>query len=180
MSRIGRMPITVPAGVDVKIDGQHVTVKKDSTVLEYDVNPSITVSMDGNVITVERHSDVKEHRALHGLTRALINNMVVGVSEGFTKTLEINGVGYRAEKKGNTVVFNLGYSHPVEFDIPEGITIDVPTQTQIVVKGADKQLVGETAAKIRSFRIPDVYKNKGIKYAGERLIVKEGKTGSKK
>ncbi len=180
MSRIGRMPITVPAGVDVKIDGQHVTVKKDATQLEYDVNPSITVSMDGNVITVERHSDVKEHRALHGLTRALINNMVVGVSEGFTKTLEINGVGYRAEKKGNTVVFNLGYSHPIEFNIPEGITIDVPSQTQVVVKGADKQLVGETAAKIRSFRIPDVYKNKGIKYAGERLIVKEGKTGAKK
>ena len=174
------MPITVPAGVDVKIDGQHVTVKKDKTELSYDVNPSITVKMDGNVITVERHSDDKEHRALHGLTRALINNMVVGVSEGFKKDLEINGVGYRAEKKGNDVVFHLGYSHPIEFKTPEGITIDVPAQTQISVKGADKQLVGETAAKIRSLRVPDVYKGKGIKYAGEHLIIKEGKTGAKK
>ena len=180
MSRIGRMPITVPAGVDVKIDGQHVTVKKDKAVLELNVDPSITVAKDGDVITVERHSDDKAHRSLHGLTRALINNMVVGVSEGFKKDLEINGVGYRAEKKGNDVVFHLGYSHPIEFKTPEGITIDVPSQTQISVKGADKQLVGETAAKIKSLRAPDVYKGKGIKYAVEHLIIKEGKTGAKK
>jgi len=180
MSRIGRMPITVPAGVDVNIDGQHVTVKKDKTTLELNVDPSITVSKDGDEIKVERHSEDKTHRALHGLTRALIHNMVVGVSDGFTKELEINGVGYRAEKKGNDVVFHLGYSHPIEFKTPEGVTIDVPSQTQIIVKGADKQLVGETAAKIRSLRVPDVYKGKGIKYAGEHLIIKEGKTGAKK
>ena len=174
------MPITVPAGVDVNIDGQHVTVKKDKTTLELNVDPSITVSKDGDEIKVERHSEDKTHRALHGLTRALIHNMVVGVSDGFTKELEINGVGYRAEKKGNDVVFHLGYSHPIEFKTPEGVTIDVPSQTQIIVKGADKQLVGETAAKIRSLRVPDVYKGKGIKYAGEHLIIKEGKTGAKK
>ena len=180
MSRIGRMPITIPAGVDVTIDGQHVTVKKDKNVLEMNVDPSITVTKDGDDISVERHSDDKTHRSLHGLTRALINNMVVGVSEGFKKDLEINGVGYRAEKKGNDVVFHLGYSHPIEFKTPEGITIDVPSQTTLTVKGADKQLVGETAAKIKSLRVPDVYKGKGIKYAGEHLIIKEGKTGAKK
>lgn len=180
MSRIGRMPITVPVGVDVKIDGQHITAKGPKGSLELNAHPSMAVKMDGNVITVERPSDVKEHRSLHGLTRSLINNMVVGVSEGFTKKLEINGVGYKATKKGNSVEFNLGYSHPIVFDQPEGITIDVPSTTEIIVTGADKQLVGETAAKIRGFRVPDVYKNKGIKYAGERLIVKEGKTGAKK
>ena len=179
MSRIGRMPITIPAGVDVTIDGQHVTVKKDKTALELNVDPSITVTKDGDVITVERHSDDKVHRSLHGLTRALLHNMVVGVSEGFQKDLEINGVGYRAQKQGNKVVFNLGYSHPIEMVEPEGITIDVK-DNQIFVKGADKQLVGETAAKIRSLRVPDVYKGKGIKYAGEHLIIKEGKTGAKK
>lgn len=179
MSRIGRMPITIPAGVDVKIDGQHVSVKKDKTEMSLDVHPSITVRQEGSEILVERHSDDKDHRALHGLTRALIHNMVVGVTDGFTKTLEINGVGYRAQKQGNKVVFNLGYSHPIEMEEPEGITIDVK-DNQIFVKGADKQLVGETAAKIRSLRVPDVYKGKGIKYAGEHLIIKEGKTGAKK
>ena len=180
MSRIGRKPITVPAGVDVKIDGQHITVKGSKETLEMDVHPDMTVKMDGNVITVERPSDDKAHRALHGLTRSLINNMVVGVSEGFVKNLEINGVGYKAQKQGKKVVFNLGYSHPIEFDEPEGITIDLPSQTQITVKGADKQLVGETAAKIRKLRVPDVYKGKGIKYAEEHLRTKEGKTGAKK
>ena len=180
MSRIGRKPITVPAGVDVKIDGQHITVKGAKDSLELDVHPDITVKMDGNIITVERPSDDKNHRALHGLTRALLNNMVVGVSEGFTKELQINGVGYKAQKQGNKVIFNLGYSHPIEMEEPAGITIEVPSQNQILVKGADKQLVGETAAKIRSFRVPDVYKGKGIKYAGEHLIIKEGKTGAKK
>ena len=179
MSRIGRMPVTIPAGVDVKIDGQHVTVKKDKTEMSLDVHPSISVKMEGSEILVERHSDDEDHRALHGLTRALIHNMVVGVTEGFTKTLEINGVGYRAQKQGNKVVFNLGYSHPIEMVEPDGITIDVK-DNQVLVKGADKQLVGETAAKIRSLRVPDVYKGKGIKYAGEHLIIKEGKTGAKK
>ena len=180
MSRIGRKPITVPAGVEVKLDGNHITVKGAKGTLEMDAHPDMTVKMDGNVITVERPSDDKAHRALHGLTRSLINNMVVGVSEGFEKNLEINGVGYKAQKQGKKVVFNLGYSHPIEFDEPEGITIELPSQTQVIVKGADKQLVGETAAKIRKFRVPDVYKGMGIKYADEHLRTKEGKTGAKK
>jgi len=179
MSRIGRKPITIPAGVEVKLDGQHLTVKGKST-LELDVHPDMRVKVDGNVITVERPSDEKNHRALHGLTRSLINNMVVGVSEGFSKELQINGVGYKATKQGNKVTFNLGYSHPIDVVEPEGITIDVPSQNQIIVKGADKQLVGETAAKIRKLRVPDVYKGKGIKYADEQLRIKEGKTGAKK
>ena len=144
-----------------------------------DVHPDITVKQEGAELIVERPSDDKNHRALHGLTRALISNMVTGVSEGFTKTLEINGVGYRATKQGNKVTFNLGYSHPIELEEPEGITIDVKDNT-ISVKGADKQKVGETAAKIRSLRVPDVYKGKGIKYSDEHLIIKEGKTGAKK
>ena len=149
MSRIGRKPITIPAGVDVKIDGQHVTVKGAKETLELDVHPDMTVKLDAGVITVERPSDEKQHRALHGLTRALINNMVVGVSEGFSKELQINGVGYKATKQGNKVVFNLGYSHPIEIVEPKGITLEVPSQDKVIVKGADKQLVGETAAKIR-------------------------------
>ncbi|MCQ2534090.1 MAG: 50S ribosomal protein L6 [Clostridia bacterium] len=180
MSRIGRMPITIPAGVDVKLDGSHLTVKGAKGTLEMDVHNRMTVKIDGSVITVERPSDEKTDRALHGLTRSLINNMVVGVSDGFSKSLEINGVGYKATKQGKKVVFNLGYSHPIEIEEPEGITIDVPSANQIVVNGADKQLVGETAAKIRSFRLPDPYKGKGIKYTNEHLIIKEGKTGAKK
>ena len=180
MSRIGRKPVTIPAGVDVKLDGQHLTVKGGKSTLELDVHPDMTVKIDGIVITVERPSDDKAHRALHGLTRSLIHNMVVGVSEGFSKKLEINGVGYKATKQGKKVVFNLGYSHPIEFEEPEGIEIEVPSATEVIVKGADKQLVGETAAKIRKLRIPDVYKAKGIKYADEHLRIKEGKTGAKK
>lgn len=180
MSRIGRMPITIPAGVDVKLDGQHLTVKGPKGTLEMDVHSRMTVKIDGPVITVERPTDEKSDRALHGLTRSLINNMVVGVSEGFNKKLEINGVGYKATKQGKKVVFNLGYSHPIEIEEPNGITIDVPAANQIIVSGADKQLVGETAAKIRSFRLPDPYKGKGIKYDTEHLIIKEGKTGAKK
>ena len=179
MSRIGRMPITVPAGIEVKLDGNHLTVKGKDT-LELDVHPNMTVKIDGNVITVERPNDDKQNRALHGLTRSLINNMVIGVSEGFSKTLEINGVGYKATKQGNKIVLNLGYSHPIEMEEPAGITIEVPDNQKIIVKGADKQLVGETAAKIRSFRLPDAYKGKGIKYDTEHLIIKEGKTGAKK
>ncbi|MCH4153639.1 MAG: 50S ribosomal protein L6 [Saccharofermentans sp.] len=179
MSRIGRKPIAVPAGVEVKIDGQHVTVKGGKSVLEMNVHPDISVKQEGSEIIVERSSDDKNHRALHGLTRALINNMVVGVSDGFSKNLEINGVGYKAVKQGNKVVFSLGYSHTIEMVEPEGISIDVKDNI-ITVKGADKQLVGETSAKIRSLRVPDVYKGKGIKYADEHLIIKEGKTGAKK
>jgi len=174
MSRIGRKPIAVPAGVEVKIDGQHVTVKGGKSVLEMNVHPDISVKQEGSEIIVERSSDDKNHRALHGLTRALINNMVVGVSDGFSKNLEINGVGYKAVKQGNKVVFSLGYSHTIEMVEPEGISIDVKDNI-ITVKGADKQLVGETSAKIRSLRVPDVYKGKGIKYRGEYIFRKEGK-----
>ena len=177
MSRIGRMPIAIPAGVEVKLDGNHLTVKGGKSTLEMDVHPDMTVKIDGAVITVERQNDEKQQKALHGLTRSLINNMVIGVSEGFSKDLEINGVGYKATKQGNKIVLNLGYSHPIEMVEPEGITIDAQ---KITVKGADKQLVGETAAKIRSFRLPDAYKGKGIKYATEHLRIKEGKTGAKK
>ncbi len=180
MSRIGRMPITIPAGVEVKQDGQTITVTGKGFTLVQVVHPDIKVVINGAVITVERPSDQKQHKALHGLTRSLINNMVVGVSEGFTKTLEINGVGYKAIKDGKKIVFSLGYSHPIEVVEPEGITLEVPAQNKIIVKGADKQLVGETAAKIRSLRLPDAYKGKGIKYSTEILRIKEGKTGSKK
>ncbi len=180
MSRIGRMPITIPAGVEVKLDGQVVTVKGKGGTLTQEVHPDIQVAIADGIVTVTRPSDQKEHRALHGLTRSLLNNMVVGVSEGFEKNLEINGVGYRAAKTGKNLVLNLGYSHPIEMAEPAGITIEVPAQNKIIVKGADKQLVGETAAKIRSFRSPDPYKGKGIKYANEQLRIKEGKTGAKK
>ena len=180
MSRIGRMPITIPAGVEVKQDGQTITVKGNGGTLTQVVHPDMKVTIDGTVITVERPSEAKMHKALHGLTRSLINNMVVGVSTGFSKTLEINGVGYKASKDGTKIVLNLGYSHPVEMVEPAGITLEVPAQNKIIVKGADKQLVGETAAKIRSYRLPDAYKGKGIKYSTEILRIKEGKTGSKK
>ena len=180
MSRIGRMPVTIPAGVDVKVDGQHLTVKGKLGALEMDVHPEMTVEMEGAVITISRPSDEKKHKALHGLTRSLVNNMVTGVSQGFSKTLEINGIGYRAAKSGKTVTLSLGLSHPVEVVEPEGIELEVPAQNRIIVKGADKQLVGETAAKIRKLRTPDAYKGKGIKYSTEVLRIKEGKTGAKK
>ncbi|HBY32558.1 MAG TPA: 50S ribosomal protein L6 [Clostridiales bacterium] len=180
MSRIGNMPITIPAGLEVKQDGQTITVKGKDATLSLNVHPSIIVEVKDNVITVKRPNDEKQVKALHGLTRSLINNMIIGCSEGFKKELEIQGVGYKAAKQGKKVVFNLGYSHPIEMEEPAGITIDVPAQNQIIVKGADKQLVGETAAKIRSFRLPDAYKGKGIRYVGEYVRIKEGKTGAKK
>lgn len=179
MSRIGKKPIDIPAGVNVSIDGQVVSVKSGSTTLQHTVHPDITAELSGSQILVTRPSDAKEHRSLHGLTRSLINNMVVGVSQGFSKNLEINGVGFRAQKQGNKVVLNLGYSHPIEVVEPEGITVDVPAPNRLTVKGADKQLVGETAAKIRALRLPDPYKGKGIKYDYEVLRLKEGKTGAK-
>lgn len=180
MSRIGKMPIKIPAGVEVKQDGQSISVKGKDTTLSMSVHPEMTVKIENDVITVERPSDEKRHKALHGLTRSLLNNMVVGVSAGFSKTLEITGVGYKAAKNATSIVLNLGYSHPIELEEPKGITIEVPAPNKIIVKGADKQLVGETAAKIRSFRLPDAYKGKGIRYAGEILKLKEGKTGAKK
>ena len=180
MSRVGRMPIAVPAGVDIKIDGNHIVAKGKGGTLMMDAHPDMIVKQDGSVITVERPSEMKMHKALHGLTRSLVNNMVVGVSDGFTKTLEINGVGYRVAKSGKKIVLNLGLSHPVEVEEPEGIEIEVPAQNKMIIKGADKQLVGETAAKIRKLRLPDAYKGKGIKYETEVLHLKEGKTGAKK
>ncbi|MBE5780532.1 MAG: 50S ribosomal protein L6 [Clostridiales bacterium] len=178
MSRIGKKPITVPAGVSIAVDEANlVTVKGSKGELTLKVDPEIKVNVDGGVVTVERPSDVKEHRALHGLYRTLVNNMVVGVSEGYTKTLEIVGVGYRAQKQGNKLVLNMGYSHPVEMEEFDGITFEVPAPTKILVKGIDKQVVGETAAKIRSVRKPEPYKGKGIRYEGEVVRRKVGKAG---
>ena len=180
MSRIGKMPVAIPQGVEVKQEGSTFSVKGKNGALSMSVHPDMTVAVDGSVITVTRPSDMKQHKALHGLTRSLINNMVLGVSEGFSKTLEINGVGYRVAKNGKKISLNLGLSHPVEVEEPEGIELEVPAQNRIIVKGADKQLVGETAAKIRKLRVPDPYKGKGIKYSTEVLRLKEGKTGAKK
>ncbi len=179
MSRIGNKTINIPAGVEVKTNGTEITVKSSKAELKMNFHPEMKVSAEGNVIKVERPSDEKNHKALHGLTRSLINNMVTGVSEGFRKTLEIQGIGFKAVKQGKTLVLNLGYSHQIEIDEPEGITLEVPAPNRIIVSGADKQAVGETAAKIRSFRVPDAYHGKGIKYDYEVLKLKEGKTGAK-
>lgn len=179
MSRIGKMPIEIPAGVEVKIDGSVVTVKSGQTTLTQTVHSDMQLAVEGKNIIVTRPSDNKTHKALHGLTRSLVNNMVVGVSKGFTKNLDISGVGYKAQKQGNKLVLNLGYSHPIEMVEPAGITLEVPAPNKVIVKGADKQLVGETAAKIRAFRLPDAYKGKGVKYDFEVLKLKEGKTGAK-
>ena len=179
MSRIGNMPVTVPEGVEVKIDGQHITVKGPKGSLERDIHPNIKVELDGNEIKVSRPDDTNINKSLHGTTRALIHNMVEGVVHEFKVELEINGVGYRAQKQGKKLVMNLGFSHPVEMVDPEGITVEAPNQTELVVKGIDKQLVGNYAAKIRDWRKPEPYKGKGIKYAGEYIRRKEGKTGKK-
>ncbi|MGN1271129.1 MAG: 50S ribosomal protein L6 [Clostridia bacterium] len=177
MSRIGNKPITVPAGIDVTIDGQKITVKGPKGTLERTVNDNISIKLENGVIVVARPNDEKENRSLHGLTRTLINNMIEGVSNEFTKQLEINGVGYRAAKQGNKIVLTLGYSHPVEMVEPAGITYEVPNPNSIIVKGIDKELVGQMAAEIRSKRPPEVYRGKGIKYADEHIRRKEGKTG---
>ena len=177
MSRIGNKPITVPAGIDVAIDGQKITVKGPKGTLERIVNDNISIKLENGVIVVTRPNDEKENRSLHGLTRTLINNMIEGVSNEFTKQLEINGVGYRAAKQGNKIVLTLGYSHPVEMVEPEGITYEVPNPNSIIVKGIDKELVGQMAAEIRSKRPPEVYRGKGIKYVDEHIRRKEGKTG---
>ena len=179
MSRIGRAPITVPAGVEVKVDGQHVAVKGPKGALEMNVAPTIKVEIEAGVIHVSRPNDAKENRSLHGLTRTLVNNMVIGVSEGFSKTLEVNGVGYRAAKEGKNLVLNVGYSHQVIMPETEDIQIEVPNPNQIIVKGIDKQKVGQFAAEVRGKRPPEPYKGKGIKYDYEVVRRKEGKTGAK-
>ncbi len=179
MSRIGRKPIAIPQGISVEIKDGVVTVSKGKEKLSQVVDPRFTVELKDGQLEVSRPSDQKEDRAKHGLYRALIANMVTGLDQGFQKTLEVNGIGYRAAKQGKKLTLSLGYSHPVEMEEPEGITIEVPAQNRIVVKGADKQLVGETAARIRSLRVPDPYKGKGIKYDTEVLHLREGKTGSK-
>ena len=180
MSRIGRAPITIPAGVEVKVDGQHVAVKGPKGALEMNVAPTMKVEVEAGVIHVSRPNDAKENRSLHGLTRTLVNNMVVGVSEGFSKTLEVNGVGYRVAKEGKNLVMNLGFSHQVIVSEIEGITIDVPAPNKIIISGCDKQAVGQFAAEVREKRPPEPYKGKGIKYADEVIRRKVGKTGAKK
>ena len=180
MSRIGRMPIAVPAGVDVKIDGSTVTVKGPKGTLTRTVSSNITVTLDNGVITVTRPNDLKENRALHGLTRTLIANMVAGVNEGFKKELEINGIGYRAAKQGKNLVLNIGYSHDVIMPEPETITVEVPAPNKIIISGPDKQKVGQFAAEVRGKRPPEPYKGKGIKYVDEVIRRKEGKAGKGK
>ena len=179
MSRIGNKPITVPEGVEVKIEGCTVTVKGPKGTLSREFSSNMKITLDANVLKVERPNDEPINRSLHGLTRTLLNNMIVGTTSGFERKLEINGVGYRAQKQGNNLNLTLGYSHPVIVEAPEGITFDVPSQTEIIVKGIDKELVGQTAAVIRTKRPPEVYRGKGIKYVEETIRRKEGKAGKK-
>ncbi len=180
MSRIGRLPVSIPAGVTVTVaDDNIVTVKGPKGTLTQQFNKDISLQQEGAVIHVTRPSDDKFHRSLHGLTRTLLNNMVQGVTNGFTKSLEIQGVGYRAAKQGKKLVLTVGYSHPVEFEEPAGITIDVPAQNKITLTGIDKQAVGQLAANIRDVRPPEPYHGKGIRYEGEYVAIKEGKTGKK-
>lgn len=177
MSRIGRMPIAIPAGVEVKMDGNTVTVKGPKGTLSRTVHQNMKVEISDAEIIVSRPDDNKENRSLHGLTRTLIANMVEGVTNGFSKELEVNGVGYRAQKQGNDLVLTIGYSHSVVMTAPEGISIDVPAPNKIIISGADKQKVGQFAAEIREKRPPEPYKGKGIKYATEHIRRKEGKAG---
>ena len=178
MSRIGKLPITVPAGVTVTVDANNlVTVKGPKGTLSQQINPAITVKQEGNILTLERPTDSKPHKAMHGLYRALVHNMVVGVTDGFTKTLEMVGTGYRASVDGKKLTINIGFSHPVVLEAPEGITYETPNQTTIVVKGSNKQQVGNLAADIRAIRKPEPYLGKGIKYQNEHIRRKEGKTG---
>lgn len=179
MSRIGLKPITIPAGVDVNIDNNTVTVKGPNGTLSMDAHPNMAISVEGSEIIVSRPNDEKENRSLHGLTRSLIANMVTGVTEGFKKTLEVNGVGYRVQLQGSSLVMNLGFSHQVTMEAPEGIKIECPSATSIIISGADKQKVGQFAAQVREKRPPEPYKGKGIKYAEEHIRRKEGKTGKK-
>jgi large subunit ribosomal protein L6 len=177
MSRIGKMPVAVPSGVDVKVDGTQVTVKGSKGELSREFTDRVTFSIDDGVITVAREDDTRESRALHGLSRALLSNMVEGVSEGFTKVLEIQGVGYRASLKGSDIELLVGFSHPVNVKAPKGITFEVPEPTRIVISGIDKEQVGQVAADIRKVRPPEPYKGKGIRYSGEYVRRKAGKAG---
>ena len=179
MSRIGKQPITVPANVTVTIENNLVTVKGPKGELSRQINKDMKLTLENGVLTVERPSDEKTHRSMHGLSRTLINNMVVGVTEGYQKVLEVNGVGYRASKSGNKLTLNLGYSHPVEMIDPEGVETVLEGQNKITVKGIDKEKVGQYAAEIRDKRRPEPYKGKGIKYADEVIRRKVGKTGKK-
>ena len=181
MSRIGRMPITVPAGVTVTItEDNFATVKGPKGELKKQLHGDMIIKQENGAIEVTRPSEIKKHKALHGLTRTLLNNMVVGVTDGFKKELEINGVGYRAQMQGTTLVLNLGYSHNVEMVAPEGVTIEVPNPNSIIISGSDNQVVGQFAAEVREKRPPEPYKGKGIKYIDERIIRKEGKAGKGK
>lgn len=179
MSRIGNKPITVPENVEVKLEGNKITVKGPKGTLEREIHPNMKVALENNVITVTRPNDEPQNRSLHGLTRTLINNMITGVVNEYSRELEINGVGYRAAKQGNKLVLTLGYSHPIEMVEPAGIKYEVPNPNQIIVRGVDKELVGEMAAVIRTKRPPEVYRGKGIKYVEEHIRRKEGKTGKK-
>ena len=180
MSRIGKKPVSVPAGVDVKIDGNTLTVKGPKGTLTRTFHKDMIIKQEGTEIIVERPSEDKMHKSLHGLTRTLVHNMVEGVTNGFSKSLDIEGVGYRAQKQGKNLVMNLGYSHQVIMPEKDGITIDVPSNTKIIVNGIDKQVVGQFAAEIREKRPPEPYKGKGIRYTGEHIIRKEGKAGKGK
>jgi large subunit ribosomal protein L6 len=177
MSRIGRLPITVPSGVDVTIDGRNVTVTGPKGTLSRSLHPDITVSREDGTLVVTRPTEQKTHKQLHGLTRTLVNNMVVGVTDGYRKGLEITGVGYRATLNGKKLTLNLGYSHPIEIDPPEGISFEVENPTRLAVVGIDKELVGQIAAKVRATRKPEPYKGKGVRYAGEYIRRKAGKAG---
>ena len=179
MSRIGNKPITIPAGVEVTLDGNVITVKGPKGTMTKELHKNMEVSVNGTEITVKRPDDEAFNRSLHGLTRTLINNMIEGVEKQYSRTLEVNGVGYRAQLKGKKLVMNLGYSHPVEMDAPEGITFEVPNPNTIIVKGVDKEVVDQTAAVVRTKRPPEVYRGKGIKYAEEHIRRKEGKAGKK-
>ncbi|AHA28461.1 50S ribosomal protein L6 [Exiguobacterium sp. Leaf187] len=177
MSRIGKKPVVIPAGVTVTVENNTVTVKGPKGELSREFSPAMAINVEGNELTVTRPNDEKASRTIHGTTRALIANMVEGVSNGFAKTLDIQGVGYRAQKQGNKIVLNLGYSHPIEYTPEQGIEVEVPTNTQLIVRGISKERVGHVAALIRSYRQPEPYKGKGIRYSDEVVRRKEGKTG---
>ena len=175
MSRIANAPIPVPSGVSVTLSGQNITIKGGNGELQHQIHEEVSVTEQDGVIKVSANNETKNARALAGTTRALVNNLVVGVSDGFERKLEIVGVGYRAQMKGKVLNLSLGYSHPIDFDVPDGVTVETPSQTEIVVKGSDKQLVGQVAANIRAFRQPEPYKGKGVRYSDEQIVRKEAK-----
>jgi large subunit ribosomal protein L6 len=175
MSRIAKKPIPIPSGVDVNISGQVVSIKGKKGSMEFLLHPSVTLAQEGNQLNTVAHSEAAQHRAMAGTMRSLVSNMVIGVSDGFERRLQLVGVGYRAQAQGNVLNLTLGFSHPVAFNIPEGVTVETPTQTEILVKGVDKQQVGQVAAKIRSYRPPEPYKGKGIRYSDEKISLKEAK-----